>query len=104
MNENEKNEVMLVEEEETNNEPEIIEEEHSGMSTGLAMLIGGGLALGAVALGKKLKKVALGKKLKKVWAKRKARADASEVVDGEVVNFDENDATSNVTSIHEDDK
>lgn len=95
MNENEKNEVMLVEEEETNNEPEVIEEEHSGMSTGLAMLIGGGLALGAVALGKKLKKV---------WAKRKAQTDASEVVDGEVANFDENDATSNVTSIHEDDK
>ena len=95
MNENENNEVMLVEEE-TDNEPEVIEEESSGMSTGLAMLIGGGIALGAVALGKKLKKV---------WDKRKAQKELLPVIEGEKVNLgDDEDHTSNVTSIHEDDE
>ena len=95
MNENENNEVMLVEEE-TDNEPEVIEEESSGMSTGLAMLIGGGIALGAVALGKKLKKV---------WDKRKAQKEPLPVIEGEKVNLgDDEDHSSNVTSIHEDDE
>ena len=95
MNKNENNEVMLVEEE-TNNEPEVMEEESSGMSTGLAMLIGGGIALGAVALGKKLKKV---------WDKRKAQKEPLPVIEGEKVNLgDDEDHTSNVTSIHEDDE
>lgn len=94
MNENENNEVMLVEED-TNNEPEVIEEESSGVSTGLAMLIGGGIALGAVALGKKLKKV---------WDKRKAQKEAPVEIEGELVDEDGKALGSNVTSIHEDDE
>lgn len=67
---------------ETNSE-EIMEQkdtndivESSGMSSGVAMLIGGALALSAVAGVKKLKKV---------WNKRKSRKELSqnEIVDDE---------------------
>ena len=96
MNENENNEVLVFEEVENNDEPEVIEEGSSGMSTGLAMLIGGGIALGAVALGKKLKKV---------WDKRKAQKEPLPVIEGEKVNLgDDEDHSSNVTSIQEDDE
>ena len=78
MNENEKNEVRMVEQE-TTQEPETYyeEEERSGMSTGVAMLIGSGLTVAAIVVGKKLKKV-----YDKVKAKAKKE---SEVVEGEVV-------------------
>lgn len=95
MNENENNEVLVFEEAENNDEPEVIEEESSGMSTGLAMLIGGGIALGAVALGKKLKKA---------WDKRKAQKEAPVEIEGELVDEDGKALGSNVTSIHEDDE
>lgn len=75
---------------------EIIEEEmdeetegRSGMPTGLAMLLGGGLALGAVAGFKKLKKV---------WSERKANKEMAGVVepikpdnDSEIVEADFNE-------------
>lgn len=79
MNENEKNEVMMVEQE-TIQEPETYyeEEERSGMSTGVAMLIGSGLTLAAIAVGKKLKKVY--NNIKAAKAK-----EQSEAVEGEVV-------------------
>lgn len=76
MNENEKNEVMV--EQETTQEPEIYYEEgRSGMSTGVAMLIGSGLTLAAIAVGKKLKKVYDNIKASK--------AEKPEVVEDEVV-------------------
>lgn len=66
-------------EENTIMEEEILEEEmdketegRSGLNTGLAMLLGGGLALGAVAGVKKLKKV---------WDKRKADKELAGVVE-----------------------
>lgn len=79
MNENEKNEVMMVEQE-TTQEPETYyeEEERSGMSTGVAMLIGSGLTLAAIAVGKKLKKVYNNIKAAKAMKQ-------SEAVEGEVV-------------------
>lgn len=43
MNENENMELV-----ETTEEPEVYEEERSGMSTGLAMLVGGLIAIGGV--------------------------------------------------------
>lgn len=66
-------------EENTFMDEEILEEEmdketegRSGLNTGLAMLLGGGLALGAVAGVKKLKKV---------WDKRKADKESAGVVE-----------------------
>lgn len=61
MNENEKN---ITTTEVTNYEPEVVEEEN-GISTGLAMLIGSGLTLAAIAGVKKLKKVRENRKAKK---------------------------------------
>lgn len=54
--------------------------ESSGLGTGLAMLIGGGIAL-AVAAG--------GKKLKKVWDRHKAKKEAEVIVDAECEDPDE---------------
>lgn len=45
--------------------------ERSGMGTGLAMIIGGGLTLAAIAGGKKLKKL---------WDKRKTEKERSRVI------------------------
>lgn len=82
MNENENKELMVVEEE-VIDDPEITEEEHSGMSTGVALLIGGGLAIGAIALGKTLKKV---------WDKRKLKKNVS-VITEEANSSDEHSET-----------
>ena len=69
MNENEIMEVNEVTEE----QPEVIEEERSGMSTGLAVLIGAGLALA----GAKAFKFAKGK-----YAVLKAKREAAKNTDG----------------------
>lgn len=76
------NETKIMETEMTNNEPEYVEES-SGMSTGLAMAIGGALTLAAVAGAKKLKKL---------WDKRKLKKELSETI-----------GTDNVIDISEDD-
>lgn len=68
MNENENN-VMT---EMTNNEPEMTND-GSGIGTGLAMLIGSGLTIAAVAVGKKLKKV---------YDNRKANKRAKKDIEG----------------------
>lgn len=63
MNENE----IMTKNEEVIEEPEVIEEERSQMSPGVAMLIGSGLTLAGIAVVKKGKKV---------WAKIKAKKNA----------------------------
>ena len=65
-NENMETEVMIEESEGT--------EKSSGMRTGLAMLIGSGLTLAAIAGGKKLKKV---------WDNRKIKKEKQAVVEDE---------------------
>ena len=66
----------------TNEEPETTEQsyevtERSGIGTGLAMLIGSGITLAAIAGGKALKKL---------WAKRKSKKEqAGEPVEAVVV-------------------
>ncbi|MDD3204206.1 MAG: hypothetical protein PHS74_00500 [Lachnospiraceae bacterium] len=65
-NENMETEVMIEESEGT--------EKSSGMGTGLAMLIGSGLTLAAIAGGKKLKKV---------WDNRKIKKEKQAVVEDE---------------------
>ena len=69
------NELKVMDEEIEETEDEEIEEteESSGIGTGLAMLIGSGLTLAGIAIGKKVKKV---------WAKRKAEKG---IVDVEIV-------------------
>lgn len=75
-------ETKIMETEMTNTEPEYVEES-SGMSTGLAMAIGGALAL-ATAAGIK--------KLKKVWDKRKLKKElAEDVEDSNVIDISEDD-------------
>lgn len=70
MNENEKMELVEVE---NNEEPEVVEE-RSGMSTGLAMLIGAGLALAGAKVAKFAKK-----KYDEVKAKKESSATVGEV-------------------------
>lgn len=72
---NENNEIMEMNE--VNEEPEVIEEERSEMGTGLAMLIGAGLTIAAIAAVKKGRKV---------WAKIKAKKEAaSETEESKVI-------------------
>lgn len=86
MNENlETMELVPYEEE---NEEIMETNENSGMGTGLAMILGGGLTLVAIAGGKKLKKL---------WDKRKAQKENSNVivVDPVSTNEDSNDSEEN---------
>ena len=85
MNENEKNEVM--ENTEVNYDvPEAIyenEEERSGSGVGIGMLIGSGLTVAAIVVGKKLKGL---------YDKHKAKKEQnSKVVDAEVVEETQDD-------------
>ena len=73
---NENMEIMEVTPIEETNEEYTETNENSGMGTGLAMLIGGGIALATVAGVKKLKKV---------WANRKANQAVVEAEESEVV-------------------
>lgn len=87
MNEMEKNEMVEFEQENVE-VPEVVEDTNSGISTGLAMLIGSGLTLAGLAGFKKLKKV---------WKKRKAKKELDRQQDEVIaefddVVFDENDA------------
>lgn len=89
MNEMEKNEMVEFEQENVE-VPEVVEDTNSGISTGLAMLIGSGLTLAGLAGFKKLKKV---------WKKRKAKKELDrqqdDVIDAEfdiVSDENENDA------------
>ncbi|MGN1097962.1 MAG: hypothetical protein ACI4SS_03585 [Clostridia bacterium] len=73
-------------------ENEYVEEaaENSGISTGLAMLIGSGITLAAVAAGSKLKKA---------WSIHKAKkelsnADDEDAIDAEVVDEENSDKNS----------
>ena len=66
---NEKLELMSCEN--ANEEIEDFEED-SKMGTGLAMLIGGGLTLAVIAVGKKLKKI---------WSEHKAQKESDGVID-----------------------
>lgn len=77
MNENEKEimEVEVIEEPETE-----IAEEHSGIGTGVAMLIGSGLTLATIFVGKKLKKM-----YDKAKAKKELGAD---VMDAEIADIE----------------
>lgn len=78
------NEIMV--NEEVMEEPEVIEES-SGMSTGLAVLIGSGLTLAAIAAVKKGKKV---------WDKIKAKKEAKKAEEFNVI-----DITDEVNGIDE---
>ena len=76
------NEVIL--NTEVTTEPEV-QEETTGMSTGMAMLIGSGLTIATIALVKKGKKAA-----GKFLAKRKAaKSKKAEVIEGEVTEVSE---------------
>ena len=68
---NENMETMELTPYEGENEEIMETNERSGMGTGLAMIIGSGLTLAAIAGGKKLKKL---------WDKRKTKKEQSEVV------------------------
>lgn len=68
---NENMETMELTPYEEENEEIMETNEHSGMGTGLAMIIGSGLTLAAIAGGKKLKKL---------WDKHKTKKEQSEVV------------------------
>lgn len=78
----EENNVITMETEE--NTEEIVEtsEEKSGIGTGLAMLIGSGITLGAIALGKVGKK-AYGKVKAKMDEKKKANESAEDAEEDE---------------------
>lgn len=69
MNENLENMELTPYEEE--NEEIMETNERSGMGTGLAMILGSGLTLAAIAGGKKLKKL---------WQERKTKKDKSDVI------------------------
>ena len=75
----------IINNEETDTVCEVTDEaeEKSGMSTGLAMLIGGGITVGAIALGKAGKKV---------WAKIKAKKDASKASEESTEKEDEDES------------
>lgn len=78
------NEIMNYEEEVMEPEVEIdeVENEKSGMSTGLVVLIGAGVAAATVAA------VTLGKK---VWSKIKARKELRQPADDEFIEVTEED-------------
>ena len=67
---NEKTEIMELTPYEEENEEIMESDERSGMGTGLAMIIGSGLTLAAIAGGKKLKKL---------WDKHKTKKEQSDV-------------------------
>lgn len=79
MNENENTVVTEM----VNNEPEMTNES-SGIGTGLAMLIGSGLTIAAVAVGKKLKKVYDNRKANKRAKKDIEGTDVIELTDEDV--------------------
>lgn len=64
-----------VEFEEIETEETVVADGETGISTGLAMLIGGGLALAGAAGIKKLKKVIANRKAKKAAAAEKTEGD-----------------------------
>ena len=66
-----------VEFEEIENEETYVTEGETGISTGLAMLIGGGLALAGAAGFKKLKKVIADRKAKKAAAAEATEGDTT---------------------------
>ena len=68
---NENLETMELTPYEEENEEIMESNERSGMGTGLAMIIGSGLTLAAIAGGKKLKKL---------WDKHKTKKEQSEVI------------------------
>lgn len=68
---NENLETMELTPHEEENEEIMESNERSGMGTGLAMIIGSGLTLAAIAGGKKLKKL---------WDKHKTKKEQSEVI------------------------
>lgn len=68
---NENMEMMELTPYEEENEEIMETNERSGMGTGLAMIIGSGLTLAAIAGGKKLKKL---------WDKHKTKKEQSEVI------------------------
>ena len=70
-----------VEFEEIENEETTAAEGESGLSTGLAMLIGGGLALAGAAGIKKLKKVIANRKAKKAAEKAEAEESKKETTE-----------------------
>lgn len=72
------NEIMEMNEVEVTEEPEVVEE-HTGIGTGLAMLIGSGLTLAAIAAVKKGKKV---------WERYKAKKEVAEVTGDEAETID----------------
>lgn len=67
-----KTEIMELTPYEEENEEIMESDERSGMGTGLAMIIGSGLTLAAIAGGKKLKKL---------WDKHKTKKERSDVID-----------------------
>ena len=85
MNENEKKEVMdaeYVETEPTEEIQVVYQEEQSGLSTVVAMAIGGAIATGAIIVGKKLKDLYDKAKAKKA----RAEEPVLEVVSADAVN------------------
>lgn len=70
------NEIMNYENEAMENEVYEVESEETGISTGLAMLIGAGITAAGVAV------VGLGKKL---WADYKAKKELKKPADGETI-------------------
>lgn len=83
------NEMMVLEEVEVNNEPEVTEEEKSNSGFGLGVLIGSALTMAGIAGVKAVRKVI---------AKHKAKKDIPTVV-GEVV---DDDATIDVSDENDD--
>lgn len=77
------NEIMV--NEEVIEEPEVVEENDSGMSTGLAMLIGSGLTLAVIAGVKQGKKIMAKIKAKKEAAKATEDSEVIDVTDEAVV-------------------
>lgn len=71
MNENENMELIEVTE-----EPEMVEEERSGLGFGGGLVFGGLLTLAGIAIGKKAKKV---------WDDYKTKRSKSEPIDAEVI-------------------
>lgn len=99
---NENMEIMEVETietpvEETTNELDTVQDydytpEESGMSTGAAMLLGGGIAIGSIVVGKLIKKKF---KKSKLWHKIKEKVDEpDEEEELEVIEMEEDEETS----------
>ena len=70
------NEIMNYENEVMEDEIEVVETEGSGMSTGMAMLIGGGLALAATAVVNFAKKA---------WTNHKAKKELHQPAEGDII-------------------